>query len=65
MGWLRYSPSNFVFSAKLPKAVTHEKKLGLRGDFRSDLEAFWRSLRPAAGEENWLVFCSIAPGLRI
>lgn len=26
MGWLRYSPSNFVFSAKMPKLITHEKK---------------------------------------
>ena len=46
MGWLRYSPSNFVFSAKLPKTVTHDKKLGLRGDFRSDLEAFFEVMRP-------------------
>ena len=46
MGWLRYSPSDFVFSAKLPKAVTHEKKLGLRGDIRSDLEAFLEVMRP-------------------
>ena len=26
MGWLRYSPSNFVFAAKIPKVITHEKK---------------------------------------
>jgi len=46
MGWLRYSPSNFVFSAKLPKTVTHDRKLGLRGDFRSDLQAFFEVMRP-------------------
>ena len=46
MGWLRYSPSGFVFTAKLPKSITHEKKLGLKGNFREDLEAFLESMRP-------------------
>jgi len=46
MGWLRYSPSDFIFSAKLPKNVTHDKKLGLKGDFKSDLEAFFEVMRP-------------------
>jgi len=40
MGWLRYSPSNFIFTAKLPKVITHEKKLGLEDSVESDLEAF-------------------------
>jgi uncharacterized protein YecE (DUF72 family) len=40
MGWLRYSPSSFVFSAKLPKVITHDKKLGLKNDVQADLEAF-------------------------
>lgn len=46
MGWLRYSPSDFVFSAKLPKVITHDKKLGLKGDFKSDLEAYLELMRP-------------------
>lgn len=25
MGWLRYSPSEFVFTAKVPKLITHEE----------------------------------------
>jgi len=28
MGWLKYSPQNFVFTAKLPKLITHDRKLG-------------------------------------
>jgi uncharacterized protein YecE (DUF72 family) len=46
MGWLRYSPSDFVFTAKLPKVITHDKKLGLKGDINSDLDAFLELLRP-------------------
>ena len=46
MGWLRYSPSEFVFTAKIPKLVTHDKKLGLKGNVKSDLEAFLELMRP-------------------
>ena len=46
MGWLRYTPSNFVFTAKLPKVITHEKVLGLKGDVRSDLESFLELMEP-------------------
>jgi uncharacterized protein YecE (DUF72 family) len=46
MGWLRYSPSDFVFTAKLPKVITHEKKLGLKSDVKSDLVAFLEVMRP-------------------
>jgi uncharacterized protein YecE (DUF72 family) len=46
MGWQRYSPSDFVFTAKLPKTITHEKKLGLKGDVKKDLEGFFDVMRP-------------------
>ncbi|MCW4053590.1 MAG: DUF72 domain-containing protein [Candidatus Bathyarchaeota archaeon] len=46
MGWLRYSPSDFVFSAKLPKVITHDKKLGLKEDISADLEAYLELMRP-------------------
>jgi uncharacterized protein YecE (DUF72 family) len=45
MGWLRYSPSDFVFTAKMPKSITHEKKLGLKGAFKEDLDKFLESMR--------------------
>jgi uncharacterized protein YecE (DUF72 family) len=45
MGWLKYSPSDFVFSAKLPKTVTHDKKLGLKGDCKDDLDIFFDLMR--------------------
>jgi uncharacterized protein YecE (DUF72 family) len=46
MGWLRYSPSDFVFTAKLPKVVTHDKELGLKEDIEADLEAYLKLMRP-------------------
>ncbi len=46
MGWLRYSPANFVFTAKIPKKITHEKKLGLKGDIQDDVEAFVKLMEP-------------------
>jgi uncharacterized protein YecE (DUF72 family) len=46
MGWARYSPEGFVFTAKLPKLITHEKKLGLAGDVEEDLERFIEVMEP-------------------
>lgn len=46
MGWLRYSPSNFIFTAKIPKVITHEKKLGLKDDVKHDLDAFLEIMQP-------------------
>jgi uncharacterized protein YecE (DUF72 family) len=46
MGWLRYSPTDFVFSAKIPKLITHDKKLGLKGDISSDLNSFLEIMQP-------------------
>jgi uncharacterized protein YecE (DUF72 family) len=46
MGWLKYSPSDFIFTAKLPKLITHDKKLGMKGDVEADLDAFLELMRP-------------------
>ncbi|MGD8545376.1 MAG: DUF72 domain-containing protein, partial [Candidatus Bathyarchaeota archaeon] len=40
MGWARYSPPDFVFTAKLPKLITHEKRLDLDAGVEEDLEKF-------------------------
>lgn len=46
MGWLRYSPSDFVFTAKLPKTITHDNMLGLKKSVKADLEVFLDLMRP-------------------
>lgn len=45
MGWQRYSPSDFVFTAKLPKTITHTKALGLKEDVKADLNEFFDVMR--------------------
>jgi uncharacterized protein YecE (DUF72 family) len=46
LGWARYSPENFVFSAKLPQLITHEKKLDLDKGAEADLIRFLSLLKP-------------------
>ncbi len=46
LGWLKYSPSDFVFTAKLPKTITHDKALGLKKDVKADLEEFLDLMSP-------------------
>jgi uncharacterized protein YecE (DUF72 family) len=46
MGWLKYSPSDFVFTAKLPKIITHDNMLGLKKSVQADLEIFLDLMRP-------------------
>lgn len=46
MGWLKYSPSQFVFTAKIPRLITHNKKLGLKSDIQADLDSFFDLMRP-------------------
>jgi len=46
MGWIRYSPGDYVFCAKLPKLITHEKMLDLDEGVREDLNRFCDLVRP-------------------
>jgi len=46
MGWVRYSPEGFVYTAKLPKLITHEKKLDMAQGIQEDLEKFIELLEP-------------------
>ncbi len=46
MGWVKYSPEGFIFSAKLPKLITHEKKLDLDEGVEEDLGRFAELIEP-------------------
>lgn len=46
LGWARYTPEKFVFSAKLPQLLTHEKKLDLSKGAEADLVRFLGLLKP-------------------
>jgi uncharacterized protein YecE (DUF72 family) len=46
MGWTRYSPEDFVYTAKLPGLITHEKKLDLERGIEEDLKKFLELMEP-------------------
>ena len=46
MGWTRYSPEEFVYTAKLPGLITHEKNLDLNKGVEEDLKAFVELMEP-------------------
>jgi uncharacterized protein YecE (DUF72 family) len=46
MGWTRYSPEGFVYTAKLPGLITHEKKLELARGIEEDLQRFTELMEP-------------------
>jgi uncharacterized protein YecE (DUF72 family) len=46
LGAARNTPPGFVFSAKLPKLITHDKKLDLGSGVKEDLFRFLRLMKP-------------------
>jgi uncharacterized protein YecE (DUF72 family) len=44
-GWLRYTDPSFVFAAKLPKLITHDKLLDLNQGVEDDLNKFCDLMR--------------------
>ncbi len=45
-GWLKSTDKDFIFTAKLPKVITHEKKLDLKLDVEKDLQRFCNLMGP-------------------
>lgn len=52
LGWSRYSPEEFVFSAKLPRVITHEKRLDLNQGAGHDLIRFLSLMKPLITAEK-------------
>jgi uncharacterized protein YecE (DUF72 family) len=48
MGWARYSPEEFIYSAKLPKLITHEKRLDPARGVETDLQKFLELMEPVS-----------------
>ncbi len=46
LAWVRNSPKGFVFTAKLPQVITHEKKLELERGVKADLFRFVELMEP-------------------
>lgn len=54
-GWDKKTPENFKFSAKIPKAITHDAKLEL-DDSLSILEYFLKTMKPLMSAKKLLAF---------
>jgi uncharacterized protein YecE (DUF72 family) len=52
LGWTRHTPHDFLFSAKLPRTITHRKALGATQDVESDLDRFLEVMRPLVEAEK-------------
>ncbi len=48
IGWLRYSPKDFIFCAKLPGQITHDKELLVDKGVEEDLNQFLQLMQPLA-----------------
>lgn len=46
LGWARHTPDDFVFSVKLPRAMTHEKRLEPGKGVESELVRFLSLMKP-------------------
>ena len=46
MGWLKYTKPDFVYTAKLPRVITHKKKLDLNQGIKEDVERFCELMQP-------------------
>lgn len=46
LGWDRYSPKEFVFNAKIPRTVTHEKLRELGQGLEAELDRFAELMQP-------------------
>ena len=46
MGWSRNTPVDFRFSLKIPKVITHDKRLDVKKGVEEDLTGFLDILKP-------------------
>ncbi len=46
LGWDRYTPRGFIFNAKIPQTVTHEKLKALGPDLERELDKFTELMQP-------------------
>jgi len=65
IGLNRYTSTGFAFSAKLPRVVTHEKQLGIKGDVEDDLYKFLQLMEPlSASGKLACVLVQLPPSLK-
>jgi uncharacterized protein YecE (DUF72 family) len=64
-GWTRYTKPDFIFTAKLPKQITHKDKLDLKLGADKDLEKFCELMQPLLLEGKLrCLLAQLPPGLK-
>lgn len=65
LGWLRYTPEDFVFAVKVPQTVTHDRRLDVAKKADEDIRGFCELLDPLndAGKVGALLL-QLPPSLR-
>ncbi len=51
-GWNRYTPGNFLFAAKLPKAITHDRLKKLDAETEKEMDRFAELMMPLNNGEK-------------
>jgi uncharacterized protein YecE (DUF72 family) len=65
LGWVKHTPSNFIFSAKAPQTITHKKLLDPTRGVEADLKQFAETMRPLVEAEKLAcVLLQLPPFLR-
>jgi len=64
-GWLRYTLRDFVFSAKLPRVITRNKKLDVKQGLKAGLNRFAELIEPLhRGRKLFALLIQLPPGLK-
>jgi len=65
LGWLRYTPEDFVFAAKVPQTVTHDRRIDVGKRAEEDVRSFCELMDPLndAGKLGPLLL-QLPPSLR-
>ncbi|MBE0524457.1 MAG: DUF72 domain-containing protein [Methanosarcinales archaeon] len=65
LGWAAHTPDDFLFSVKLNRQVTHEKRLDIAAGVEDDVRGFCELMRPLKGSGRLAcILIQLPPGLK-
>lgn len=65
MGWLKYTKPDFVYAAKLPRLITHKKKLDPKQGVEEDIQRFCELMQPLQlNGKLGCVLIQLPPGIK-
>lgn len=65
LGWLKYTKPEFIYTAKLPKLITHKKKLAIESNIEEDVKSFCDLMQPLQlNGKLGCILIQMPPGIR-